>query len=108
MLQAFLQNPRLHESGLLALFHAPFHPAQLEALELSLWREQEAIALRILQVLDQTLHMPESQVVLGHAAPWIKVLEPAARLLASTNMRHPALRRMTRAHAGTVMDESTL
>lgn len=108
ILQAFLQNPRLQESGLLALFHAPLHPAQLAALELSLWKEQEAIALRILQLLDETMHMPESQVVLGHAAPWIKVLEPEARLRASTALRHPALRRMARTHAGTSRDEFTL
>jgi len=99
VLQAFLQNPRLHESGLLALFHAPLLPAQLAALETSLWREQEAIALRILQLIDQTLLMPEPQVVLGHAAPWIKVLEPEARLLASANLQHPALRRMARTHS---------
>ena len=99
VLQAFLQNPRLHESGLLALFHAPLQPAQLAALENSLWRGQEAIALRILQLLDETLHLPESQVVLGHAAPWIRALEPETRLLASTNLKHPALRRMTRTHS---------
>ena len=105
LLQAFLQNPRLHESGLLALFHAPLHTAQLDALEHSLWREQEIIAIRILQLLDETLLMPESQVVLGHAAHWIKVLEPEARLVAATGLRNPALRRMVRTHAGPPLEE---
>ncbi|MBL0313684.1 MAG: hypothetical protein IPP78_13440 [Holophagaceae bacterium] len=106
VLQAFLQNPRLHESTLMALFQAPLLPSQLAALETSLWREQEAIALRVLRLIDETLLMLESQVVLGHAVHWIKVLEPDARLLASTNIRHPALRRMVRAHsaAGTFPD----
>lgn len=106
VLGAFLQNPRLHEDGLLALFQAPLLPAQLAALGNSPWKGQEAIALRILRLLDETLDMAGSQVVLGQAAHWIKVLEPEARLLASTNLRHPALRRMTRAHsiAGTPMD----
>ncbi len=108
VLQAFLQNPRLHESGLLALFHAPLQSAQLDALEHSLWREQETIAMRILQLLDETLFMPESQVVLGHAALWIKVLAPEARLLASTGLRNPALRRMVRAHAGPPLEEFSL
>lgn len=99
VLHAFLQNPRLHESGLLALLGSPLHPAQLAALEQSAWREQEAIAVRILRLLDETLLMPEPQVVLGHAAHWIKVLEPGIRLLASTNLQHPALRRMVRTHS---------
>ncbi len=105
VLSAFLQNPRLNLEGLMGLFHAPLHPAQLAALELSVWREQEAVALRVLDALDQTLPMPDTGVVLGHAAPWIRVLEPGQRLLASTGLRHPALRRMARAHANTVMDE---
>lgn len=106
VLQAFLQNPRLHEGALLALFQAPLGANQLAALETSLWGEQEAIAIRILKLLDETLLMPEAQVVLGHAAHWIKVLEPEARLLASTNLQHPALRRMTRAHSfpGVILD----
>ncbi|MBL0209536.1 MAG: hypothetical protein IPQ13_01265 [Holophagaceae bacterium] len=108
VIQAFLQNPRLHESGLLALFHAPLQPAQLWALEKSIWREQESIAIRILQLIDATLRMPEPQVVLGHAAHWIKVLEPEARLLASTGLRHPALRRMARVHVDAAMEESGL
>lgn len=98
VIQAFLQNPRLHESGLLALFQAPLQPTQLAALEKSTWREQEAVALRILQLIDEMLLMPEPQLVLGHAAHWIKVLEPEARLLASTIIRHPALRHLVRAN----------
>lgn len=99
VIQAFLLNPRLHEDGLVALLHAPLHPAQLSALQESLWKEQEAIALRVLHLLDETLRMPEPQVVLGHAAHWIKVLEPGSRLLASTNLKDPALRRMVRTHS---------
>ncbi len=99
VIQAFLQNPRLHESGLLALFQAPLMPTQLAALEVSTWREQEAVALRILQLLDEMLLLPEPQVVLGNAAHWIKVLEPEARLRASTIILHPALRRLVRAHS---------
>ncbi len=99
VIQAFLQNPRLHEGALLALLQSPLQPTQLAALETSLWREQEAIAIRILQLLGETLLMPEPQVVLGHAAHWIKVLEPDARLLVSTNIRNPALRRLVRAHS---------
>jgi hypothetical protein len=57
------------------------------------------VAFRILVLLDETLRMPESSVVLGHAAHWIKVLDPGARLLASTNLQLPALRRMARTHS---------
>ena len=99
VLSAFLQNPRLQEEGLLMLFHAPLHPMQLSALQASPWKEQEAVAQRILVLLDESLLMPDPLVVLGHGAHWIKVLEPGQRLHISTHLRHPALRRMARSHA---------
>lgn len=99
VLSAFLQNPRLNENGLLGLFHAPLHPTQLRALEASLWRQQEAVAIRILQILDETLLRPDGALVLGHAVPWIKALPPDQRLTVSTGLRHPALRRMLRTHS---------
>ncbi len=108
VLSAFLQNARLHEQGLLDLFHVPLHPLQLAALQGSLWKEQEAVARRVLLLLDETLRMPEPLVVLGHGAHWIKVLEPDQRLQISTNLRHPALRRMARAHSKAVLDEFCL
>jgi hypothetical protein len=44
--------------------------------------------------LDLSLALPESGLVLGHAAPWIRALDEEARLLAASRMTTPALRRM--------------
>lgn len=99
-LAAFLNHPKLGLPRLLALLQVPLRAPQLDALLQSRWHEQEPLAEQVLEVLDRSLGLPEHGLVLGMAAPWIKVLQPESRLFLSARLRHPPLRRMVRAWAG--------
>jgi hypothetical protein len=94
VLAAFLQNPKLGLEALVALIQPPLRPAQAEALAASRWLEAGPVADQALQALDQSLALPDSGLALGHAAPWIKVLDDEARILAASRILTPALRRM--------------
>lgn len=94
VLAAFLQHPRLGLDPLVALIQPPLRLAQAEALAASRWRETGPIIQQILQALDRSLALPESGLVLGHAAPWIKALDEETRLLVASHLATPALRRM--------------
>ena len=96
---AFLQHPRLSWEHLVAMIQPPVPPTHLDALARSRWRELEPIAHQVLWAMDRTLERPESGLVLGQAAPWIKALTMEERLIASTRLTYPALRKMTRAWA---------
>ena len=102
ILAAFLQHPKLGLETLTALIQPPLRPAQAEALADSRWRESGPVGLQVLQALDQSLDLPESGLALGHAAPWIKVMEAEARLLAASHIAHPALRRMVHPRRGNI------
>jgi hypothetical protein len=99
VLASFLQNPRLTGGALEALVQPPLTPMQADALQVSRWREIIPVACQVLQALDQTLQNPDSGLVLGLAAPWILALPAEDRLVVSTRLGHPALRRMARAWA---------
>jgi hypothetical protein len=99
VIAAFLQNPRLTVPALEGLLARELTPAQAEALQASSWRESAPIAHQALQALDRGLQVPDSGLVLGYAAAWILALPADERLLASTRMTHPALRRMVRGGA---------
>jgi hypothetical protein len=99
VLAAFLQNPRLTPGGLERLVQPPLTPMQAEALQASHWREVAPVAHQVLTALDRGLADPDSGLVLGLAATWILALPPGERLLASTRLTHPALRRMVRRYA---------
>jgi hypothetical protein len=94
VLAAFLQNPKLGMEALVALIQPPLRPTQAEALAASRWREISPVADQVLRALDRSLALPESGLVLGHAAPWIKALDEDARILAASHIATPALRRM--------------
>ena len=94
VLRAFLQHPKLGLDSLLALIQPPLRPTQAEALAASRWRESGPVAEQVLQALDRSLALPDSGLVLGHAAPWIKAMEEEARLLTASRLLTPALRRM--------------
>ena len=100
VLSAFLQNPRLTVAWLERLIQPELTPVQAEALQGSQWREVVPVAHQVLTALDRGLARAESGLVLGLAAPWIRALPAEERLLASTRVTHPALRRMLRRHAG--------
>lgn len=108
LLKAFLLHPWLNVDHVTGLLQAPLLGAQAEALAASPWAEQEGVAIRLLQVLDESLRLPEPQVVLGHGAPWIRALPPDQRLVVSTTLRHPALRRMVRSHAAGALRDAGL
>jgi hypothetical protein len=76
----------------------------LEALAQSRWREIQPVAHQVLWAMDRTLDLPDCGLVLGQAAPWIKVLSMEERLIAASRLTHPALRKMTRAWAGPGVD----
>jgi hypothetical protein len=99
LLRAFLLHPRLDGESLLGLLRPPIAPAHLEALGATPWAAHEGIASRVLQLLDEALGRAEPGLVLGHGVPWIKALTPDARLLVSTSLRTPALRRLVRSQA---------
>ena len=94
VLAAFLQHPKLGLQPLVALIQPPLRPAQAEALAASRWRETDPVAQQVLQVLDLSLALPESGLVLGHATPWIRALDEEGRILAASRTQTPALRRM--------------
>jgi hypothetical protein len=96
VLAAFLQNPRLTSEWLERLIQPEFTPMQAEALQNSQWREIVPVAHQVLVALDRGLAKPDSGLVLGLAASWILALPEEERLLASTRITHPALRRMVR------------
>ena len=99
VLAAFLAHPKLGGEALRALIQPPLSPFQAMALQMSRWRESAYIAEQVLVALDQSLDLPESGLVLGMAAPWIKALSMEERLNAAARLTHPALRRTTRAWA---------
>jgi len=94
VLEAFLQHPKLGLDPLVALIQPPLRPAQTEALAASRWHESGPVAEQVLRALDRSLGLPDSGLVLGHAAPWIKVLDEEARILAASRTLTPTLRRM--------------
>jgi hypothetical protein len=100
VIAAFLQNPRLTVPALEGLLARELAPAHAEALQASSWRESVPVAHQVLQALDRGLARPDSGLVLGLAAAWILALPAGERLLASTRLTHPALRRMVRGPAG--------
>jgi len=99
-LSAFLQNPKLHLEPLLGLLQPPLKAAQLEALLHSRWQDFVPIAGQILESFDRSLEYPDHGLVLGMAAPWIKVLPVEERLVLASRLRQPALRKTVRAWAG--------
>ena len=100
ILAAFLQNPRLTPGHLETLVQPPLTPAQAMALQASAWREVAPVAHQVLVALDRGLANPDSGLVLGMAAPWIRALPEDERLLAASRLTHPALRRTLRRWAG--------
>jgi hypothetical protein len=94
VLSTFLQHPKLGLEALTALIQPPLRPVQAEALAASRWREAGPVAEQVLQALDRSLALPDSGLVLGHAAPWVKALDQDSRILAASRVITPALRRM--------------
>ena len=104
VVRSLVQNPRLGLEGLLRLVHAPLTPAQAEALTASAWKDTTALAVQVLKAFDRTLGHPEPGLVLGQAAPWIRVLTSDDAIEAAAGLAHPALRRMVRSRAGAFPD----
>jgi hypothetical protein len=100
VIRNLLLNPRMTPEALAALIQAPLTRAQEEALSRSLWAQFRPVIGQVLQAMDKTLVLPESQLVLGMAAHWIKALEPEERLIEAARLSHSPLRRMCRAWAG--------
>ena len=94
VLAAFLQNPKLGMEALAALIQPPLRPPQAEALAASRWRDTGPVADQVLRALDRSLALPDSGLALGHAVPWIKVMDEDGRILAASRITTPALRRM--------------
>jgi hypothetical protein len=86
---------------LTALIQPPLRPAQAEALAASRWQESGPVAEQVLQALDRSLALPDSGLVLGHAAPWIRALDEESRILAASRVLTPTLRRMVHPRRGT-------
>ena len=63
------------------------------------------MAHQVLVALDRGLEVPESGLVLGMAAPWIRALPEEERLLAANRVAHPALRRTLRRWAAGAPEE---
>jgi hypothetical protein len=100
VIRNLLLNPRMTAEALAALIQAPLTRAQEAALSHSQWAQFPPIIGQVLEAMDRTFSLPESSLVLGHAAPWIKALDPEARLVQAARLAHPPLRRMCRAWAG--------
>lgn len=94
-----VRNPRMTGDLLLGLLQPPLTRAQEEALGRSPYAEMPPVAAQVLEAMDRAFALPECPWVLGHAAPWIKRLDPGDRLVAAARLRHPPLRRMCRAWA---------
>ena len=99
-----LLNPKLSLDGLLALIQPPLTPAQAESLLRSHWRDSAILSMQVLRAFDKTLTLPESGLVLGHAAPWIRLLGPEEVIEAAAGVAHPVLRRLIRARAGSFLE----
>lgn len=94
VLAAFLQHPKLGLDQVVALIQPPLRPVQADALAASRWRETFPVAEQVLQALDRSLGLPDSGLALGHAVPWIRVLDDEARIRAASRTVTPALRRL--------------
>lgn len=100
VVRGLLLNPRMTAEALVALLQPPLTRAQEEALSRSVWSQVRPVIGQVLQALDRTLGMPDTPMVLGAAAFWIKALDPPERLVEAARLTHPPLRRMCRAWAG--------
>ncbi len=100
VLSKFLQHPRLGLESVVSLLRPPLTRAQANALQASRWREVSALAAQVLWVMDPTFGLENHDLVLGMAAHWIKVLDPAERLHVASRMTFAPLRRMVRVWAG--------
>lgn len=96
VLKAFLEHPKLGIEGLLALIQCPLNSAQAESLLESRFQDILPIIEQTLWIMDQSFEWEPCDLVLGHAAPWIRKLKPEEALFVSSRMSHPPLRRMTR------------
>lgn len=96
VLSAFLRHPRLGVEQVQGLLQMPLTSAQASALQDCRWREVPDLAARVLEVMGETLDLPEHGLVLGMAAPWVKVLDLERRIEVAARLRHPALRRLVR------------
>lgn len=108
VLASFLAHPKLGPEPLCALIQSPLSSFQVEALQHSRWRESSLIAEQVLVALDHSLALPESGLVLGMAAPWIRTLSMEERLNTANRMTHPALRKMTRAWARPLPEDESI
>jgi hypothetical protein len=97
VIASFLQHPKLGLDHVVALIQPPLLPTHLDALSASKWRAACPVAFQVLDAMDKSFQFPEPPIVLGQAAPWIKVLSEEERVLAASRMTHPPLRLMTRA-----------
>ena len=100
VLGAFLHHPGLGLEALVALIQPPLRPTQADALADSPWRGSDPVAHQLLGALDRSLDQPDSGLVLGHAAPWVRALDPEARILAAAGIQTPALRRLVHPRRG--------
>lgn len=99
LIAAFLAHPKLSAESLQRLLQPPVKPVVLDALARSKWLGLEPLAFRVLELVDHGLLREEPGLALGHAAPWIKSIEPTARLIMATRLSFPPLRKACRAWA---------
>jgi len=101
-LAAFLGNSRLNAAALTFLIQPPLTRDQAEALQNSRFRADKGIIFQVLTAMAQSFQDPATDLVLGHAAPWLRTLEPQDRLALAPDLDYVPMQRLARLWGGRV------
>jgi hypothetical protein len=93
-LAAFLDNPRVTAGRLANLIRPPLTCAQAELLRVSRFRGSQQVIFAVLTAMARSLQEPDTDLVLGLAAPWVMALTPQERLLLAPELSYQPLERM--------------
>jgi hypothetical protein len=90
----FLRNPELDAPSLSALIRPPLTHDQVVALHKSEFLMDKGIVFQVLRTMARSFQDPDTDLVLGLAAPWIMALRPSERLEVAEALVYPPMERL--------------
>lgn len=90
----FLSNPWLEAGGLAELIQVPLTQIQVETLRDSRFQKEKIIIEQVLTSMAESFRDPATDLVLGHAAPWLMALTPHDRLELAGRLSYAPMERL--------------